>query len=308
MTKAAATDSKIRPLVRKLVVETFGSKPRKIRRETAGLSNFVYSVEHDSGHFVVRMNPEPEKLAAFRKAEWAAARAAQAGVPVPKVVQVGGDPMPHMILHKDPGELATLHPDRSRILHQLGHYAALVNSIRTPLFGSSFLRESGNVPARPDWHEFLRTEFKLAERLKVLRVHRMLPASRLARIRGILEGGYGRGRTPALNHGDLRLKNVIVNSKGEITAILDWEDCISSLAPEWELSLALHDLSIDEKQVFLSGYGMRPDDMRAIAPMMKALNVINYVGDIERLAKEEKNMDLDLCRVRLSGALDLYCV
>src|SRR5690606_20759521 len=152
----------------------------------------------------------------------------------------------------------------------------------------------GVKPARPDWHEFLRTEFKLAERLKVLREHRMLPDRRLARIRSILEGAYAQGRKPALNHGDLRLKNVIVNSEGEITAILDWEDCLSSLAPEWELSLALHDLSVDEKQIFLRGYGIGPSEIMAIAPMMKALNVVNYVAEIERLARDKKSTDLEL--------------
>lgn len=308
MTKAAAADPHMRATVRKLIADTLGSKPSHIRHEAAGLSNLVYSVEHDSGHFVVRLNPEPEKLSAFRKGQWAAARAAEAGVPVPVVIHVGGSPMPHMILHREAGEPATLHPDRSRILHQLGRYAAVVNSIRTPAFGTSFHCDDGDAPVRPDWREFLRTELKLAERLRILSVHRMLPDRRLARIRKILEGAYGRGRTPALNHGDLRLKNVLVDSKGEISAILDWEDCISSLAPEWELSLALHDLSIDEKQVFLRGYGIRPGDIRAIAPVMKALNVVNYTAEVERLVRERKKTELEFCRVRLSGALDLYCV
>jgi hypothetical protein len=41
---------------------------------------------------------------------------------------------------------------------------------------------------------------------------------------------------------------------------------------------------------------------------MKALNIINYVGEIERLSKAKKKGELDWCRVRLSGALDLNCV
>jgi hypothetical protein len=32
-----------------------------------------------------------------------------------------------------------------------------------------------------------------------------------------------------LQHGDLRLKNSMVNEKGQITDIIDWEECISSI-------------------------------------------------------------------------------
>jgi hygromycin-B 4-O-kinase len=190
----------------------------------------------------------------------------------------------------------------------LGRYAALLNSIPTLGFGASFNWAGDGVPSRPAWHDFLHTELKLDGRLDTLRVRRMLPDNRLRKIRSILEGACGRGRRPALNHGDLRLKNVIVDDKGEISTILDWEDCISSLAPEWELSLALHDLTIDEKQVFVRGYGLRPKDFTAIAPVIKALNIINYVAEVERLARDKNRAELESCRMRLSGSLDLYCI
>ena len=35
-----------------------------------------------------------------------------------------------------------------------------------------------------------------------------------------------------------------------------WEFCSSNVAPYWDLSLALHDLSIDAKQASLGGYGV----------------------------------------------------
>ena len=159
-----------------------------------------------------------------------------------------------------------------------------------------------------NWHEFLLNELEVPERLTTLRVRRMLTGDKLVKLRRVLEDACGKGRKPALNHGDLRLKNVIVNTKGDIAAILDWEDCLSSLAPEWELSLALHDLSIDEKHAFLEGYGLRPKDFAAVAPVIKALNIINYVGEVERLHKEKKRSELEFCRLRLSGALDLYCL
>jgi hygromycin-B 4-O-kinase len=48
---------------------------------------------------------------------------------------------------------------------------------------------------------------------------------------------------------------VLVDDKAKIVCILDWEHCTSNLAPEWEMSLTLHDLTMDEKQEFVAGYG-----------------------------------------------------
>ncbi len=65
----------------------------------------------------------------------------------------------------------------------------------------------------------------------------------------------------------MRLKNVVVDDRGTITAVIDWEFCTSNLAPYWDLSVALHDLSIDAKQQFLVGYGLRDSKVREIAQL-----------------------------------------
>lgn len=303
---SARLDSRIRGVVRKVIRETFGSKASHIHRETGGLSNVVFTVEHASGHFIVRLNPEPAQFETFQKENWAVASARRAGVPVPEILKIGREPMPYMILAKCHGEPALSRPDKSRILHQLGGYAAQINSIRTNGFGESFDWADSFVPRRSDWQEFLYADLNLDHRLKVLRTNKMLGHQQIRKVGTALENAWRKGRTSALNHGDLRLKNVIVDRKDNIAVILDWEHCISSLAPEWELSLALHDLSIDEKHWFLDGYGIRLQDLASIAPAMKALNIINYVAEIERLAKSGNKKELAFCRIRLGGILDLY--
>ncbi|HVG38630.1 MAG TPA: phosphotransferase, partial [Pyrinomonadaceae bacterium] len=110
------------------------------------------------------------------------------------------------------------------------------------------------------------------------------------------------------NHGDLRLKNVLVGDGGKINAIIDWENCTSNLAPQWELSLALHDLNIDEKQEFLAGYGLSSKEIERAAPLMKALNLINYVPYLEELFKAKDKAQIEQYRLRLSGAFDLYSI
>jgi hygromycin-B 4-O-kinase len=138
MGTAAPISKKAREMVRRIIMRHFGSKPHHIAREAGGLSNLVFSVDHDAGEFVVRLNPSRAMLKVFLKEQWAIARAREAGVPTPEVLDVGSDPLPYMILRKSQGEPATFHPDRIRILHDLGGYAARINSIRTHGFGDSF--------------------------------------------------------------------------------------------------------------------------------------------------------------------------
>ena len=45
---------------------------------------------------------------------------------------------------------------------------------------------------------------------------------------------------------------------------------VSGIAPDWELSIALHDLAVDEKDDFTRGYGLTPDEfseVRSLPPL-----------------------------------------
>jgi hygromycin-B 4-O-kinase len=99
---------------------------------------------------------------------------------------------------------------------------------------------------------------------------------------------------------------VIVDEEGDIAAIIDWEDCLSTISPQWELSIALHDLSIDENQVFLEGYGLSIDQIESMAPLIKAFNILNYSTAIEIALEKNDHKSLTDLRLRLSGCLDLY--
>ena len=193
-----------------------------------------------------------------------------------------------------------------QILREMGRYAALINSIPTTGFGNTFDWSNNQLSRNETWDDFLHKELKLEARLQLLEKRRMLPPQDLKKLRSILEGIGDEPPRPRLNHGDLRLKNVIVDKEGQITAIIDWEHCTSNISPYWELSLALHDLSIDEKQEFLEGYGLRGKRVKEIAPVVKALNLINYAPQIEGLIESKDASRLEQYRTRLSGALDLY--
>jgi aminoglycoside phosphotransferase (APT) family kinase protein len=307
MSERSAESRQALLMAKRVVEHHFGGAPRRVQRQHGGLTNHVYSVHHGEGDFIVRLAPEPEKFDVFRKELFATAKARKAGVPVPAVLHVGNDivPYPYMVQELVRGEPGTHHPKRLDILREMGRYGRLINSITTAGFGHTFDWLPEAPQTRATWLDFLNDELKLEDRLAALARHELLDDRALARLRDILLGA-GQDSHAVLNHGDLRLKNVLVDEQGEIVAVLDWEDCVSSLAPHWEWSVALHDLAVDEKEAFLHGYGATPEQVEAFAPVIKALNVINYLPAVEQAASAQDPAQLAWIRARLRGALDLY--
>jgi len=293
-------------LARAVIAHHFGNKkPRRIVHRATGLSNFVFEVAHTEGDFIVRISPDPARLNSFIKEQWTQQRAREAGVPTAEILEVGSHVIdrPFMIARVIEGSEATFHPKRLEIVREMGRYAALINRIKTKGVGATFDWSSNLLSRNESWPEFLENELKFEEKLRTLEKYRMLDAGSVKKIRKILvESGRPK---PRLTHGDLRFKNVIADDDGKIRAFLDWENSTSNPAV-WELSIALHDLSIDEKQLFLEGYNLKAKKIAALMPLIKALNFVNYAPAIERRAAEKDTAHLEKLRTRLKGVLDLY--
>jgi aminoglycoside phosphotransferase (APT) family kinase protein len=307
---AAQAARRARSLARATVTHHFGTAPARVIRRGGGLTNHVFLVQHAEGTFVVRIGPEAAKINAFLKEQWAMAKAREAGVPTAEVLEVGATPdgLPFMISRCVAGTEATELPDRPSTLRELGRHAARINAIRTSGFGDTF-DWSGNLLSRNErWKDYLEDELELDARLEILAKHGGVAAPRLRKIRTLLRGEALASAPPALAHGDLRLKNVILQKPGEIVAIIDWEHCLSTPPPYWELSIALHDLSIDEKEAFLAGYGLDDGRMLEVAQVVKAMNLANYAPELERLHEAKDAAGVARFRLRLAATLDLYAL
>lgn len=296
-----------RRLAKKIVQRYFGAPATRIVYRSSGRTNYVFAINHVEGQFVVRLSPEPNRIDAFRKELWAAQEVRTAGVPSPEILAVGNDlsSEPYMITRLVTGSEATHHAKKRRIVHEVGRFAAIINSIRTNGFGANF---DWNTDAKKitTWSDYLDEEFKVAERLEFFATNKILPQSELNKLAEIIDEAKNANITPSLNHSDLRLKNVIVDDDGHITSIIDWEECVSTAAPQWELSVALHDLSIDDKHAFIEGYGLRAEEVQQMAPLIKAFNILNYHGAAASAIAENDDEKLAEIKLRLSGALDLF--
>lgn len=293
-----------RRLAKRIVQHHFGTPASRIVYKSSGRTNYVFAINHVEGQFVVRISPDPEKINAFRKELWASQKVREAGVPSPEVIAVGNDiaAEPYMITRRVTGTEASHHPKRDRIIHSMGRYAAMINSIETHGFGSNFDWTTGETRI-DSWQSYLTDEFELEKRLQLFSANRILPDAEIEQLSQIIKSAQA---NPSLNHSDLRLKNVIVDEGGDIAAIIDWEECLSTISPQWELSIALHDLSIDEKQIFLEGYGLSTDQIASMAPLIKTFNLLNYSTAIEIAVNKADHKTLADLKLRLSGCLDLY--
>ncbi|MCU0759692.1 MAG: aminoglycoside phosphotransferase family protein [Steroidobacteraceae bacterium] len=297
-----------RAAARRIISHHLGDGAYRVCARGGGATNHVYEVAHPEGTFIVRLSLDPAKIHDFQKEQWAIAQAREAGVPVPQVLEVGNQPGPfvYMVSNLARGEEATRHPQRMELLEQLGALAARIHRVATHGFGSTFDWSHNQLSRCETWDAYLGRELALEARLETLAEHGGVDEDRLARMRERLQEIGGLAGEPRLNHGDLRLKNVLATREGRITALIDWEFATSNAAPFWDTSLALHDLSIDEKHAYLAGYGLDVARLAEIAPHLKALNLLNYAPYLQRAVEAGDAAQVERCRTRLSGALDLY--
>lgn len=292
-------------MAKQLMKHHFGVSPKRISHQASGLTNFVYDARIPEGEFIVRISSSPEKINDYIKEQWAVAHAEKAGIPVAEILEVGNNAIPHpyMIQKKLRGSEAGYHKERLNIIRQMGKYAAVLHKIPTNGFGQVFDWSENKLSKNATWKEFLEKEVRVKDCLSILRKLRMLNNGSLERLSEQLVAIEKLNIPPVFNHGDLRLKNIIIDKDACILALIDWEESSSNI-PYWDLSIALHDLSIDEKEAFLDGYGMDAEQFARIAHFLKALNLINYGPALEKM--RANSAQLDHYRLRLNGHLDLY--
>lgn len=297
---------------RTILEHHFGKFDAEIEEVSGGLANFTYKASIGGAAYVVRIGEEQSKLQYFLKEQWAATKVREARVPVPNILEVGNEAskFPYMIVEWVDGIPATVWPDRIGVVEEMGEYAALIHSIETSGYGHVFDWSSNQLSRNDSWRDYLMHELEISERIELFERYRIFGDEGTARLRSAAKEVMNWSHKPCLNHGDLRLKNVIVDEKGRICAILDWETCVSSVAPYWDMSIALHDLSIDEKDAFIEGYGLSRQEYRNRALGIKFFNIMNYAPVLQAALEEKKEESrkeaVETVKARLRGDLDLY--
>jgi hygromycin-B 4-O-kinase len=192
----------------------------------------------------VRLSTAIEKLEDFKKEQWTIQKVSELGIPVAEIVDVGDQVIefPYMVQKKVEGTEALYHPNKKKVLNQMGEITARINTIKTKGFGKRFDWSKDEGQKNTSWAEFLEKELELDKRLQLFLQHGMLTKESVKKLKITLESLVGTRSRTMLNHGDMRRKNVLVNESADVVAIIDWEESCSNIAPTWDLSIALHDL------------------------------------------------------------------
>lgn len=291
-----------------IIKHLIGSSAKKMEYKPAGQTNFVFEADTKDGAFIVRLSGAVDKLADFKKEQWIINKVNELNVPVASIVDVGNSIVDctYMVQKKIKGIEALYHPEKKKILEQMGEFTARINKVRTKGYGSCFDWSDDEAAKHSHWKDFINKELDIHNRLKIFKENKILSKKHLDKLQSTLENLAGDKPRLRLNHGDMRRKNVLVDVEGKVTAILDWEHSCSNIAPTWDLSIALHDLSVDDKQFFLEGYGISAKKYLEIVKAIKALNIINYAPAIDNVIRLKNKSLLEFYKLRLSGDFDLY--
>jgi hygromycin-B 4-O-kinase len=297
-------NDELEPVAGRALSKALGAFAERLESVEGGISNQVLQAEVGGRAVVIRLGRD--KVERFERERRVIERMRRAGVPTPEVLAMGEqDGYAFMIAERIQGEIAADHPNRLRTLEELGDLAARrIHTIRTYGFGCHYQFEP--AAGLDGWRGWLLGEMQADARLRLLRAHDLISETQEAELRDILEAVARWAEPPVLNHGDLRLKNVLVDDEGAILALIDWEHSLSAPGGHWDISIALHDLWADQMQAFLKGYGMTEAEVHANAPTWRLFNALNYAPEVGHALDAGDDEVLERIRIRFSGALDLF--
>jgi aminoglycoside phosphotransferase (APT) family kinase protein len=250
---------------------------RVVRILGRGSVNKVYIVETPNAKLVVRLGDQKQSLKDYTKEAWCIDKAAVRSVPVATVLDVGMiEDHAYMIQTYIAGdEGRDSHFPRSHIWRRLGRYARLIHSIEVAGFGLT-LQDLTQGDSRASWLEYLNYNIESLNENDELIKLKVVTQSQSRVIRGIFEDLKRTAFNFGLNHGDLSLKNVIVDDSGKVN-LLDWGSAEASIVPHHDLiqMLKMNMLENDPDepafQSFLDGYGLSQSEFEQMTPTLESL-------------------------------------
>jgi len=234
-------------------------------------------VEAPSAKLLVRISDQNESLNEYRKEQWCIEKAALLGVAVAKVLDVGlSEEHAYMIQKYISGDEGrdTYFP-KSDVWLELGRYASLIHSIEVAGFGLK-LQDLIQGDSRESWLEYLNYNIDSLNDDDELIVLGVLTKSQSNVVSPIFADLKGESFDFGLNHGDLSLKNVIVDESGKVN-LVDWGSAEASIVPHHDLIqlLKMNMLENDPDNAairsFLEGYGMPLSEFEQMRPTLDSL-------------------------------------
>ena len=257
---------------RELVAACLGDGNWRIRPFGAGKFSETFDVSGDGGQYVLRVAPPDDMLQLFyerrmmRQEPGIHARLlAETSVPVPPIVAhdfsrqlIDRD---YLIMPRLPGvPLSQASLDaraRRRALREWGGYIAQVHSLTDSQNRFGYLGEHRCMEPQASWAEAFRVMYR--KELDDIVACGIYDAATADAAQALLEDNLGvfeHCRRSRLLHGDIWVTNLLVDSRGAVTGVLDFDRaCWGDV--EWDLAIA--DYCGVTGPDFWEGYGREVD-------------------------------------------------
>jgi fructosamine-3-kinase len=284
--------------VLEIISNVFSERALKISQLTGkGSVNEIFIVETENSKLVVRMN-DANSLDEYKKEVWSVNRAKEKNIPVSEILNVGvfGEKAYSIQKFIEGSEGRDSSIDKKFIWEKLGEYASRIHKIKVAGFGLGFsdLLE-GN--AEKSWLKYLDYNIEsLNEDDELLKLG-VMTIMQSENIRNIFENLRLRKFEFGLNHGDLSLKNTIVDDFGTVH-LVDWGSAEASIVPHHDLIELLKMNMLEnnpddaEFRAFLDGYDITSVEYEMMLPDLKGLSLLRALDKL-RWAMDWKIANLE---------------
>ncbi|HVE57318.1 MAG TPA: aminoglycoside phosphotransferase family protein [Pyrinomonadaceae bacterium] len=272
--------SKETETILKIISDEFAELPLKISPLIdKGFVNKVFLVETEIFKFIFRTN-DLNSFDEYEKERWAANRAIRKNIPTPQILKTGIYENQAFSIQKyvEGIEGRDFSGDKKIIWKKLGEYAKQIHTIKIGGFGLK-LRDMTEGGSKSSWLKYLDYNIEsLTDDDELLKLG-VLTRKKSKIIRNIFENLKLSSFEFGLNHGDLSLKNTIVDNAGMIH-LLDWGSAEASIVPHHDLIQLLkvnmqeNDPDDSEIKAFLEGYGILRDEYEKMLPDLKSLSIL----------------------------------
>lgn len=266
-----------------------------------GFVNKVWLAEASGHKMIIRLNAEDSRAAAiYRKEQWCMERAEQAGIPGARTLDQGEyKGVPYIIQSFEEGVNGLDSPvDPLFIWQQIGRHARCIHAIPTEGYGEELAEPAQHLfrsPPHPgsdgSWAGYIRYNIEsLNENDPLLRLG-IFSVDQSKLIRDLLGRMEKQTFHFGLNHGDLSLKNVLVDVRGPEAppriVLLDWGSAEVYPVPHGDLIQLIQTRFRDgcpktaEIKAFLRGYGLGRDleDDTYNLMVLRALDKLRWAID-----------------------------
>ncbi|OMF32577.1 phosphotransferase [Paenibacillus sp. FSL H8-0548] len=259
-----------------------------------GFVNQVCVVETESRKVVVRMN-DAGTYPSYVKEKWCIEQAAAIGIPGPEVLSIGiVDETAYMIqafVDGDNGVDSTVL--KSDIWRQLGKYAKRIHSIQVKGYGENLIDPvRGEFHSPPhagsdgSWLGYVQYNINSLTEYDRLIELGVITRMKSQKVRKLFENLKKENFRFGLIHGDISLKNTIVNQTGQVI-LLDWGNAEVRTVPHGDIICVMQCQMLDgnpnaeEFKAFLDGYVISAEDLAdmRVLLLLKAFDNLRWAID-----------------------------